>query len=222
MTVEEFAERYNLENKWRKEIVNEEFMENHPYIKKRFDNYVGGYDITPDTCDYSSGIIYELYNHRFEIRIYSREGFDYITSWIDPDLDEEEFKDRMIKNVKENVLETSQELSKMRDTLDRKLSELEEFMEVLNKAEGQYHMKIQIDTETRFSIGDTIYYRTYTDIGYRLVNDTVVGIEVRFTKYGKQIAYRTCTGDSVLDINAFASEEEYDDILKSVLKEEQY
>ena len=70
-------------------------------------------------------------------------------------------------------------------------------------------MKIELNEETRFSIGDTIYYFKYTNRdGHFINNDKVVCIQIRVTEHWTNIAYMTQCGDSVYDFSAFASLEE--------------
>ena len=70
-------------------------------------------------------------------------------------------------------------------------------------------MHIEVNKDTRFSIGDRIYFWKDTIPGAQLVSDVVVAVEARFTENWTNIAYMTQMGDIVYDFRAFASEEEY-------------
>jgi hypothetical protein len=70
-------------------------------------------------------------------------------------------------------------------------------------------MHIKLDKETKFTIGDTIYYWKWTaNDGKMLVSDVVICIEVRCTEHNMNIAYMTQKGDIVYDFAAFSSKEE--------------
>lgn len=70
-------------------------------------------------------------------------------------------------------------------------------------------MKLELNQETRFSIGDRIYYWKATNNGrIEIISDMVVWVEVRFTEQYTNIEYKTQWGDSVPDFSAFACEKE--------------
>lgn len=75
-------------------------------------------------------------------------------------------------------------------------------------------MKIELNEETRFSIGDTIYFLDSGYNGIELTHDVVKKVEIVFYKnrQGLQhnIRYITRRIKWVDDFSAFASEEEYE------------
>lgn len=69
-------------------------------------------------------------------------------------------------------------------------------------------MKIELNEETRFSIGDTIYFLKTGQHGIEFKHAEVISIEIHFYKEGKNIQYITHGGYKVYDWSAWASEQE--------------
>lgn len=137
MTVEEFAERYNQEFDWNREVFDEKFIDSHPFIKLELDHYMPKYKITPETCDYSTAKIFEngagTDNHNFELQIYSREDYHNMYFWIHPDCDEYRYKSRIIKSITREVRAIKSRLKDERDEINCKLKEIHEFVNFIEK-----------------------------------------------------------------------------------------
>lgn len=132
MTIEEFAERYNQEFDWNREVFDEKFINSHPFIKLELGHYMPKYKITPETCEYSTAKIFEdgagTDKHNFELQIYSREAYHGMYFWIHPDCDEKSYKTRIIKNIMEEASVIKTRLTDERDEINGKLKEIQELI----------------------------------------------------------------------------------------------
>lgn len=69
-------------------------------------------------------------------------------------------------------------------------------------------MKLNLDQDTRFSIGDKIWFVKMTAEGPKPIWDEVISIRVNFYKNSTTVQYVTIGGNWVYDWSAFASEGE--------------
>ena len=141
MTVEEFAERYNQEFDWSREVFDEKFINSHPFIKLEIGHYMPKYKITPETCDYSTAKIFEegagTDHHYFELHIYSNEDYHGMYFWIHPDCDENSYKSRYIKNIMEEATAIKSRLTDERDEINCKLKEIHELISLSKNKNDQ-------------------------------------------------------------------------------------
>jgi len=137
MTIEEFAARYNQELEWSKEILDNGFLNSHPFINHEFGYYMQGFRITPETCDYSTAQILEdgvgTDSHYFELQIYSTKACHDMYFWIHPERDENCHKSKIIKNIAEKADSIKSNLTEELSKINGKLEEIHEFVELINK-----------------------------------------------------------------------------------------
>lgn len=69
-------------------------------------------------------------------------------------------------------------------------------------------MKLNLDQETRFSIGDKIWFVKMTAEGPKPIWDEVISIRVNFYKNSTTVQYVTIGGNWVYDWSALATEDE--------------
>ena len=79
-------------------------------------------------------------------------------------------------------------------------------------------MKLNSDQETRFSIGDKIWFVKTTADGPKPIWDEVISIRVDFYNNSTTVQYVTIGGNWVYDWSAFASEDEIKDIADKYTK----
>ena len=133
MNVKEFAEAYNRNIDWNRDIrstlgsnsIDNSIMESDEVIVDILDEFLPTEKITEESCDFDSAEIYDCHDGKTtELQIYNYDDCHGAVYWVRPDQTESDYKKSKVDHIKKTIAEKHAQLISLVTSLNREINSL--------------------------------------------------------------------------------------------------